>query len=98
MGRVLIHYREGARMSMMMPPGGPLPGPMGAPPMGAPMAPPPPQDPVAALSAAAAGMQQQVASQQAAASGAMMILAQMLGDQASPEAQAAQTSPGPLGP
>lgn len=81
-------------MSFMPPPGGPPPGPaMGAPPMGGPQL---GGDPISSLSQAAAGLQQDVASKQAAASGAMMVLAQMLGDQPSPQAEAAQSSPGPL--
>jgi outer membrane protein TolC len=78
---------------------------MGPPPQGLAQLPPgppgmgaPPPDPVEALSTAAAGMQQQQAQLQAGATGAMMALAQILGQQASPEAEAAQTSPGPMLP
>jgi hypothetical protein len=75
---------------LMGPPPGPSlaqlpPGPPG---MGAP---PPPADPISQLSSAAQGLT-------AAGEGAMMILAQLLGQQASPEAMAAQTSPGPALP
>lgn len=65
------------------------PGPpgMGATPMGG--------NPVQALSATVAGIEQQQAQQDAAATSALMMLAQLLGDQASPEAVAAQTSPSP---
>lgn len=64
------------------------PGPpgMGAPPQG---------NPVQALSGAVAGLEQQQQQQDAAATGALMMLAQLLGNQASPEAVAAQTSPSP---
>jgi hypothetical protein len=57
-----------------------------------------PVDPVQQLSTVASGLEQDVAAKQAAASGAMMALAQMLAQQASPEAVAAQTSPGPMLP
>jgi hypothetical protein len=72
---------------------GPPPGaglaqlPPGPPGMGT----PPPPNPIEQLSQAADGLTQ-------AGQGAMMILAQLLGQQASPEAVAAQTSPGPMLP
>lgn len=85
---------------MGMPPdmlGQPPPGM--APGMGAP--PPAPMgggSPVAALGAAVAGLDQQQQMVDAAATNALMALASALQDQASPQAVAAQSSPGPLLP
>jgi hypothetical protein len=85
---------------MSMPPdmvGGPPPGLTG-PPAG--MAGPPPAplgggSPVQALGAAVAQLDSQQQMQDAAATNALMALAQALDGQASPQAVAAQSSPGP---
>jgi hypothetical protein len=79
-----------------MPLGGPPPGLAQLPPM-APGAglPPAPTDPVSQLSQQVMGLQQLQQSQDAAATGASMMLAQLLANEASPEAVAAQSSPSP---
>ena len=80
-------------VSTPMPLGGPPPGLAQLPPM-APGAGLPPS-PAAGLLQQATGLQQASDTINAAATSAQMLLAQMLGDQASPEAMAAQSSPSP---